>query len=71
MVVRFADLSLGCPVFLCTPLFLALVVLPHWLSPFFLGSWNFSLKALNPDAGRLDPIKGLSRLFPGAGWLSS
>ena len=32
-----------------------------------MGSWNFSLKALNPDFGRLDPIKGLSRLISWSG----
>jgi flagellar biosynthetic protein FlhB len=32
------------------------------LSPFFLGSWNFSPKALQPDLSRLNPLKGLGRL---------
>ena len=60
MLVRFADLSLDA-LLSFSPLLLALVI-AALVSPFFLGSWNFSLKALNPDLGRLDPIKGLARL---------
>jgi flagellar biosynthetic protein FlhB len=60
MMVRFADLSLDALVSFA-PLLLALVI-AALVSPFFLGSWNFSLKALSPDLGRLDPIKGLARL---------
>ena len=65
MLVRFADLSLDA-LFSFAPLFLALVI-AALISPFFLGSWNFSLKVLNPDAGRLDPIKGLGRLVSWSG----
>lgn len=65
MLVRFADLSLDA-LFSFAPLLLALVI-AALISPFFLGSWNFSLKALNPDAGRLDPIKGLGRLVSWSG----
>ncbi len=61
MMVRFADLSLDA-LLSFAPLLLALVV-AALISPFFLGSWNFSLKALNPDFGRLDPLKGLGRLI--------
>ena len=60
MMLRLADLSLDA-LLSFAPLFVVLVV-AALLSPFFLGSWNFSLKALNPDLGRLDPIKGLARL---------
>ena len=60
MMVRLADLSLDA-LLSFAPLLVVLVV-AALLSPFFLGSWNFSLKALNPDLGRLDPIKGLARL---------
>jgi flagellar biosynthetic protein FlhB len=28
-----------------------------------LGGWNFSLKAVHPDFGRMNPISGLGRLF--------
>ena len=65
MLVRFTDLSLDA-LLSFAPLLLALVV-AALVSPFFLGSWNFSLKALNPDFGRLDPIKGLSRLISWSG----
>jgi len=61
MMMRFADLSLDA-LLSFAPLLLALVV-AALISPFFLGSWNFSLKALNPDLGRLDPLKGLARLI--------
>lgn len=61
VVGRLADLSLDA-LLSFAPL-LAALILAALVSPFFLGSWNFSLKALNPDLERLDPIKGLSRLF--------
>jgi flagellar biosynthetic protein FlhB len=61
MVARFADLSLDA-LLAFAPLLVALVV-AALISPFFLGSWNFSLKALNADLARLDPIKGLARLI--------
>ena len=65
MMARFADLSLDA-LLSFTPLLLALVV-AALISPFFLGSWNFSLKSLNPDLGRLDPLKGLGRLISWSG----
>ena len=61
MVVRLGDLSLDA-LLSFAPLLLALV-LAALASPFFLGNWNFSLKALRPDLERLDPFKGLARLF--------
>ena len=61
MVVRLGDLSLDA-LLSFAPLLLALV-LAALASPFFLGNWNFSLKALSPDLERLDPFKGLARLF--------
>ena len=48
------------------PLFLALVT-TALLAPLLFGSWNFSLKSLVPDPGRLDPLKGLSRLLSWSG----
>lgn len=65
MMLRFTDLSLDALLSLA-PLILALVV-AALASPFFLGSWNFSLKTLSLDLGRLDPIKGLSRLVSWSG----
>ncbi len=67
MVARLADLSLDA-LLAFSPFMLALVV-AALVSPFFLGSWNFSLKALNADLSRLDPIKGLSRLISWNGLL--
>ena len=60
MLVRLADLSIDA-LLTFAPLFAALVA-AALLSPFFLGSWNFSPKALRPDSSRLDPLKGMSRL---------
>ena len=65
MVVRFADIALDA-LLAFTPFVLALIV-AALASPFFLGSWNFSFKALNPDLGRLNPIKGASRIVSWTG----
>jgi len=60
MLVRLADLAAD-TLLTFTPLFGALIV-AALVSPFLLGSWNFSPKALQPDASRLNPLKGISRL---------
>ena len=60
MMVRFADLSLDA-LMSFAPLILALVI-AALAAPFFLGSWNFSMKSLTPDLSRMDPVKGLTRL---------
>lgn len=65
MLVRFADLSLDA-LLSFAPLLLALII-AALVSPFFLGSWNFSAKAITPDLARLDPIKGLARLVSWSG----
>jgi flagellar biosynthetic protein FlhB len=44
------------------PLFLILVV-AALAGPFMLGGLNFSSKALSPDWTRLDPLKGIGRMF--------
>ena len=67
MVARFADISLDA-LFSFGPLVLALVV-AALASPFFLGSWNVSFKALTPDLERLDPIKGMTRIISWSGLL--
>ena len=61
LLLRLADLSLDA-LLTFAPLFLSLIT-AALLTPFLFGSWNFSLKALNPDIGRLNPVKGLSRLL--------
>lgn len=42
---------------------LALLFLAALLSPFFLNAWIFSPKAFTPDLGRLNPFKGIGRMF--------
>lgn len=42
---------------------LLLCTLVALLAPVLLGGWNFSPQAMLPDFSRLDPIKGLGRLF--------
>jgi flagellar biosynthetic protein FlhB len=66
-LVRFADLSYEALLVLL-PLFGALM-LAVLASPWLLGSWNFSPKALQPDLKRLDPLKGLGRLVSWSGLL--
>jgi flagellar biosynthetic protein FlhB len=44
------------------PLFLLLTVAAV-LAPLALGGWAFSLEPLKPDLKKLDPIKGLGRVF--------
>jgi flagellar biosynthetic protein FlhB len=61
MLVRLADISLDA-LLSFAPLFAALIV-AALLSPFFLGSWNFSPKALQPDLSRLNLLKGLGRVI--------
>ncbi|KFB78600.1 flagellar biosynthesis protein FlhB [Candidatus Accumulibacter cognatus] len=65
MLVRLAEISLDA-LLIFVPLFAALVA-ATLLSPFFLGSWNFSMKALQPDLSRLDPLKGMARLVSWSG----
>jgi len=67
MVLRFSDLSFDA--LLSFAPFIFLLVLASLAAPFLLGSWNFSMKALTPDLGRLDPISGLSRLISWSGLL--
>lgn len=44
------------------PIFLAVLV-AVFAVPFAMGSWVFSTKALQLDFNRIDPVKGLSRMF--------
>jgi flagellar biosynthetic protein FlhB len=67
MLVRLADLSIDA-LLTFAPLFAALVA-AALLSPFFLGSWNFSPKALRPDPSRLDPVQGIFRIVSWNGLL--
>ena len=65
MLVRLADSSIDALLTLA-PLFAALVA-AALLSPFFLGNWNFSPQALQPDLSRVNPLKGLARLVSWSG----
>ena len=65
IVSRFAD-SASNALFSFLPFVFALV-LAALVAPFFLGSWNFSSKALTPKLERLNPIKGVSRLISWSG----
>jgi flagellar biosynthetic protein FlhB len=65
MLVRLADSAIDALLTLA-PLFAALVA-AALLSPFFLGSWNFSPQALQPDLSRVNPLKGLARLVSWSG----
>ncbi len=67
MVTRFGDIALDA-LLVFAPFVLALIV-AALLSPFFLGSWNISFKAMAPDLGRIDPVKGLSRIISWSGLL--
>ncbi len=65
MLTQLADLAFNAlEVF--SPLLFALLA-AALLAPFFLGSWNFSVKALQPDFSRIDPWQGLKRLVSWSG----
>jgi len=61
MLPRLAEISLDA-LLAFSPL-LGLLLLAAVLPPFFLNAWVFAPKALVPDLGRMDPIKGFGRLF--------
>ncbi|MDP1932003.1 MAG: flagellar biosynthesis protein FlhB [Gammaproteobacteria bacterium] len=44
------------------PVFAVLLLLA-FLAPIALGGWNFSVKAIMPKASRMNPLKGLARMF--------
>ena len=44
------------------PLFILLVI-GALVAPLAMGGWTFSLKPLQPDFKKIDPIKGMSRIF--------
>ncbi|MDT8384992.1 MAG: flagellar biosynthesis protein FlhB [Gammaproteobacteria bacterium] len=44
------------------PLFLLLVIAAV-IAPMAMGGWSFSLKPITPDLKKLDPIKGMGRVF--------
>ncbi|VAW52165.1 Flagellar biosynthesis protein FlhB [hydrothermal vent metagenome] len=61
-IVRiFGETALDC-LLLVAPLF-ALLVVVTMLTPLGLGGWSFSLKAISFKLEKLDPIKGIGRIF--------
>lgn len=46
----------------CLPVF-GVVVLAVLLAPLTIGGWNFTTKALSPQFNRLNPLKGVQRIF--------
>lgn len=44
------------------PLMIAILVI-EIMAPLLLSGWNFSTEAMMPDFGKLNPLKGLGRLF--------
>lgn len=61
MVNAFQNLSIEA-LTLVAPIFL-LTVAAALLTPFLMGGWVFSSKALGPNFGRLDPVAGIKRMF--------
>ena len=61
MLAQFSDVSLDA-LLTFSPLLLALMIAAA-ASPFLLGAVNISSKALVPNFGRMNPIKGLGRMF--------
>ncbi|MCX7087684.1 MAG: flagellar biosynthesis protein FlhB [Methylococcales bacterium] len=43
--------------------------LAAFIGPMSLGGWNFSMDAVSPKFGKLDPIKGIPRLFGPKGFV--
>lgn len=61
MTNSFASLSWEA-LLLASPLFL-LTIVAAVATPFAMGGWNFSTEALAPNFAKLDPIKGVQRMF--------
>lgn len=43
--------------------FLGILLIAAFIGPLSMGGWNFSWDAVAPNFGKLDPIKGIPRLF--------
>ena len=61
ILVRLAQTAIEA-ILIFTP-FVTVVIVAALFSPLLLGSWNFATKALVPDITRMDPIKGIQRIF--------
>lgn len=67
MLARFSGLSLA-TLSVWFPLF-GVLLLTALFSPLLLNGWMFSLKPLQPDFSKLDPMAGLARMFSSHGWI--
>lgn len=54
--------TLQSAIYAVMPLF-ALLVIAAIIVPMAMGGWSFSLKPITPDLKKMDPIKGLGRVF--------
>lgn len=61
MTTSFATLSWEA-MLLAAPIF-ALTAVAAIATPFAMGGWNFSPEAMSPNLAKLDPIKGVQRMF--------
>lgn len=61
MLVRFQQMSLNALISFLP--FILLMVVAAIFAPLVLSGWLFSFQALQPDFSRLDPLKGIGRLF--------
>ncbi|WP_374488802.1 flagellar biosynthesis protein FlhB [Zoogloea sp.] len=55
--------NLGLDALLTLAPFLLVIILSAFVSPFLMGGWVFSVKALKFDFNRLDPVQGITRMF--------
>jgi flagellar biosynthesis protein FlhB len=61
LTISFATLSWEA-MLLASPVFL-LIIVAALATPFALGGWTFAPEALSPNFGRMDPTKGIQRMF--------
>lgn len=61
-MLRLFDTAMLDALWLVTPIFILLIVVAL-LAPMSIGGWAFSWEAMQPRLSKLDPIKGMKRLF--------
>lgn len=61
-MLRLFDEAMIDGLWLLTPIFVLLLVVTL-LAPMSIGGWSFSFEAIQPKLSKLDPIKGIQRLF--------
>ena len=65
-VVRFLYDAIFAGVWLLTPFFI-IMMLAALLAPLTIGGWAFSFESLQPKLSKLNPLKGLKRIFSAKG----